>query len=174
MLRHTDCFWPQDPRPSDFCIEDVAHALSLLCRFGAQCPIFYSVAQHSVMCARVAPVGYQLEALMHDRAEAYLGSDVPRPIKQAIPQYKVIENNILRISASVFSVPAEMSKIVHDIDNRMLVTEARQMFADHSIKWWEESHWPLPYYNLLPLEPWSPERAELEFLDTYGLLSLLG
>ena len=26
-------FWPLDPRPEDICIEDIAHALALQCRF---------------------------------------------------------------------------------------------------------------------------------------------
>jgi len=41
-------FFPFDPRPEQICIEDIAHGLSMLCRFSGQCPYFYSVAEHSI------------------------------------------------------------------------------------------------------------------------------
>src|SRR5487761_1741512 len=34
-------FWPLDPRPEDVVIEDIAHALSMLCRYGGHCRRFY-------------------------------------------------------------------------------------------------------------------------------------
>ena len=47
-------FWPVDPRPEDVEIEDIAHALSLICRYCGHVREFYSVAQHSVLVARAA------------------------------------------------------------------------------------------------------------------------
>ena len=35
-------FWPIDPRPEDVFIEDIAHALSMMCRFNGHCDRFYS------------------------------------------------------------------------------------------------------------------------------------
>src|SRR5690606_19551202 len=70
-----------DPRPGDVDLEVFAHALSLQCRFGGHCKVFYSVAQHCVLTARILHDSYwRHEALMHDAAEAYIG-DVVRPLK---------------------------------------------------------------------------------------------
>ena len=47
-------FDPMQMTPGDVYIEDIAHALSLLCRGGGQLTYFYSVGQHSLNCAAEA------------------------------------------------------------------------------------------------------------------------
>lgn len=61
-------------------IRDIAAALSKICRFGGHSKHFYSVAQHCVMVAAMAPENIKCEALLHDASEAYLG-DVIKPLK---------------------------------------------------------------------------------------------
>lgn len=77
-----------DPLPEDICLEDIAHHLSLLCRFGGSVRRFYSVAEHAVLVShRVrmqgGSVDQQLVALHHDDGEAYL-VDIPSPMKRAL------------------------------------------------------------------------------------------
>src|SRR5262245_27549306 len=88
-------FWPLDPRPEEVCIEDIGHALSLVCRFGGHCHTFYSVAEHSVRVSLLAEDMAKssahwtdenirmiaLSGLLHDAAEAYIG-DMVRPLKR--------------------------------------------------------------------------------------------
>jgi hypothetical protein len=41
-------FYPLDPRAEELADLDIAHALSLLCRYGGHVERFYSVAEHCV------------------------------------------------------------------------------------------------------------------------------
>ena len=74
-------FWPIDPRACEITIEDIAHALSLQCRFSGHCREFYSVAQHSCLVSSYCIDEDAGWGLLHDAAEAYL-VDLPRPIKR--------------------------------------------------------------------------------------------
>jgi 5'-deoxynucleotidase YfbR-like HD superfamily hydrolase len=79
--------YPHAPDPSQIVIEDIAHALSSLCRYAGHTRELYSVAQHSVLVAedvvRRNNFGAFLHwrALLHDAAEAYV-CDLPSPLKQ--------------------------------------------------------------------------------------------
>ena len=94
--RHID---PLHPDPDMICIEDIAHALSLICRGNGQVKTFFSVGQHCINCAREALArGYSrrvaFACLLHDASECYL-SDVPRPFKKTLSGYKEQEKNLL-------------------------------------------------------------------------------
>lgn len=80
-----------NPLPSDICIKDIAHALSLINRFGGHTPLPYSVAAHSVHVSRLVDDRFALHGLLHDAAEAYLG-DVVRPLKSHLHGYELIES----------------------------------------------------------------------------------
>lgn len=164
-LRYSDRFYIQDPRPEDFHIEEIAHSLAMLSRWGGKSPFFYSVAQHCVHVAAQVPHEYKREALLHDRAECYLGADIVRPLKKVLTKYTALEKNILKVSAPVFNVPAEMSDVVHEADTRMLVTEATHMFRTHPTKFWLDDMWP-PAYPMR-IESWPPEVAYRAFLSNW-------
>jgi hypothetical protein len=90
---------PVDPHPEDIDIGDIGHALSLVCRGGGHVKSFFSVAQHSLVCAEEArlrghSLRVQMGALLHDGSEAYM-SDLVRPVKEQIPQYRTIENRLI-------------------------------------------------------------------------------
>lgn len=123
--------FPLNPTEATINIQDIAHALSQLCRFTGHSRFFYSVAQHSINCATEmqnigAPPRLQLYALMHDASEAYL-QDIARPIKSYIDNYKEIEANLMDCIWDTFGIPRpseEDWEKVKFIDDLMLLNEA--------------------------------------------------
>jgi 5'-deoxynucleotidase YfbR-like HD superfamily hydrolase len=89
---------PLDMKVEDVDIYDIAHALSLAPRFAGHTPKLYSVAEHSVNVALIlrgwkCTPNVQLEGLLHDGSEAYI-CDLPRPIKDMMPEYREIERRL--------------------------------------------------------------------------------
>lgn len=130
MTRSKIMFDPLAPDPELIRITDIAHALSMLCRANGHFKSFYSVGQHCVNCAREAQArGYsrrvQLGCLLHDASEAYL-SDVTRPVKQELPQYKLIEEPLQAAIWAKWIAPAlteEEERLVFLIDDDILERE---------------------------------------------------
>lgn len=162
-------YWPIDPRPEDVNIEDIAHALSMLCRFGGHCLRFYSVAEHSIHIARWLYPRYgarvALCGLMHDATEAYV-TDVPRPLKPFLMGYKQIEKDNWLAIASALDLPAVLPDAVKDADTRALSEEARQNMAP-CVAEWATVEEPLGFQ----IEFWDSEQSELEFLAAFRELT---
>ncbi len=112
-----------NPTPDMINIKDIVHALSFQCRFGGHLDRFYSVAEHSLNCYYLNDNrSIDLEVLMHDASEAYL-LDMPRPIKQNLPDYKILEDRLMKVIAEKYGFAYPMSKEVKDIDNLLLQIE---------------------------------------------------
>ena len=126
-----------NPTPDMFCIEDIAHALSMIPRFGGHMPVWYSVADHSINCMGEAKLqGMSDEdsyaCLMHDASEAYI-SDIISPVKREITQYYVIEDKIMRILSKKFKFQYPLSENVKKIDCYMLEWEWQVMIGEFNL-----------------------------------------
>lgn len=127
---------PLNIKPDDISIYDIAHALSLKCRYTGHCPWFYSVAQHSVLVAQHCVTGLahdRLWALLHDSAEAYL-ADLARPVKLALRDMSVLafdvaEKNIMLAVCEKFSITKSEPPCVKEADTKLLVTEGACFFG---------------------------------------------
>jgi hypothetical protein len=157
-------FHVANPAPEEIDVRDIAHALSMLCRYSGHCKNFYSVAEHCCHIYDWLPVEYKLEGLMHDASEAYL-VDIPRPIKPYLNNYYDLEKRIMAVIAMKYGFPGLMTERVKEADNRILRDERYQNMMITDVP---DEEWgcPLPALDIT-LKYWSPKRAEKEFLKRF-------
>lgn len=121
---------PLEPKEKDILIEDIAHALSLMCRANGHFKEFYSVGQHCIYCCEEAiKRGYSytvaLACLLHDASEAYL-ADITRPVKRNLKNYleieEVLQNTIYKKYIGR-ELTKEEHKLISLVDDAMLYNE---------------------------------------------------
>ncbi len=173
------------PDPRHINIEDIAHALSNMCRFHGHCTKFYSVAEHlcrtyKLACLEVeegivpgvgqrgtdhpgdyiTETDFVTQAFCHDFHEAYLG-DVSRPLKIMHPEiFKPYEQTFDLAIAAKFGFTYPLHKRIKHYDNVMLATEKRDLMVVEPLPWAE-----LPAPDLEIIKPLSPRRAKAWFME---------
>lgn len=148
-----------EPRAELVLLEDIAHALGRVCRYGGHVTHFYTVAQHCCIVADHLPGDLKVEGLLHDATEAYLG-DMPSPIKKVLPDYKEMEARLDRVIRQRFNLPEEETIEVKQADRAILIDECVYLFPNHG-----GIHGAgMKSLDLIGIEPWSPEQATEEFL----------
>jgi hypothetical protein len=131
------------PKPGDVRLKDIAHSLAHLNRFVGHTGKGYSVAEHSLWVWLVVSLEHpddyalQLEALLHDAQEAYIG-DLSGPLKTTLRRSRGvydgrsplddIERGVAQAIRSHFGLHllrAPHGRIVGRVDQRMRETERR-------------------------------------------------
>lgn len=164
-----------NPDPSDIVIEDIAHGLAKQCRYAGQPFCHYSVAEHSVRMARVAPPEFKWDALMHDSAE-YGFVDLPRPVKYlgGIREiYEKLESNFYAKIANKFNLHRVMPPIVKELDDAIIDQELERIFVRNvASKAYHKSNSETKYV-FFPDEDygWEAEKAKYEFLKMVYILN---
>lgn len=159
------------PDPEKINLPDIAHALSMLCRYGGHSRNFYSVAEHSVMMADYFDQRGEQDlarvALLHDATEAYMG-DLVRPLKMSLSmvRYREVEAQLQAVIYEKFRLPPEHPLEVKDADLRICNDERVVLMLPR----------PWTIDGLLPLgvdiQCWSPIQAEQIWADTFWRLFL--
>jgi hypothetical protein len=165
MLHSGAWFDLLNPAGSDFTIGDIAQGLGSICRYAGQCTRFYSVAEH---CLHVSSATrhYKLEALLHDAAEAFLG-DVTRPLKQLLPEYKLIEASVDAAIVQRFGLDLSCRPKLKAVDLRVLAAEQAQIMPAGTDAWAKRSGIsPAP----IVVRFLSPEEARDAFLERFYAL----
>lgn len=170
-------FHPFEPRPEDIHIEDVAHALACINRFGGHLREPYPVAQHCLVVAYLMAMAGDppLWGLLHEIAEALSGmGDVCGPTKRHPSirgPVKALEHGIERAAEIRFGLPEGFA------------SDPRTKRADLLAYAWEDrdlrggtddDDWVAPLRSQLPADilvpmPWL--EAESMFLDAYHNLA---
>lgn len=130
-------FVPTEPRAEDVHITDIAHALSFICRGNGHVKTFFSVGQHCIHCALEAEARgctprVCLACLLHDAGEAYM-SDVPRPFKPYLAEYKGFEERLMNVIYGKYlgrPLTEEERACVKEIDDDMLYYNLRDLLND--------------------------------------------
>ena len=130
---------PLNPDPAHIHIEDIAHALPMLCRGNGHVQSFFSVGQDCINCAREAEARGMsprliLACLLHDASECYM-SDVPRPLKNHLRGYREAENRLLDVIYTKYlgaPLSAEEARSVKAIDDDMLTWDMTCLLHEES------------------------------------------
>ena len=173
----------ENPTPDMVDIEDIAHALSMTCRFGGHCRDFYSVAEHSTNVLSLGHIkphrykgrcGHSLAFLLHDAAEAYLG-DVVSPLKKILyPQYAPLETKWLAAIESKFDIPHLLTcpdTTVKECDILALSVEIECLYSPAHPDWWTKFKKPTTSeLSSIAIECLSPAQARRKFLAAFRQL----
>lgn len=151
-------------------IADIAHSLSMLCRFNGHGLKFYSVAEHCVHVSHEIAPDLALVGLLHDAAEAYIG-DIPSPLKRHLPDFKAYETKMEAAIGEAFSIPPQLFHIAElkRADLQILADEKAALMTPEPEPWSS----PIPSSkDHTRICAWAPERARQEFLDRFKTLTL--
>lgn len=105
-----------NPQPETIIIEDIAWGLSGVMRWSSQSKTNIPVAVH---CLRMLELNHDpnlgLEMLMHDASEFIL-CDIPSPLKNLLPGYKIIERRLMQVIADKFHLVYPFDESVKTLD----------------------------------------------------------
>lgn len=160
-----------DPDPKAITIADVAHQLANTNRWSGCTRVPFSVAQHSCIVAEMVE-GTTLKrlALMHDATEAYV-VDMPRPLKNLIPEYREFEAIAWDAICKRFHLPeGPLPKEIKEADSLLLAWEAETLMPPicHQELFIQFPSYPDKIGKLLV--PWHWKTARSTFVAYYNRL----
>lgn len=165
-------FCLSDPRPEDVSIHDIAHSLSLQCRFAGHIRETYTVAQHSVLVSELCDPADALWGLLHDASEAYV-VDLPRPVKEIESihgPYKELEAKVQRAICGAFGLKPEQPASVHVADDMMVYAEMLDLMPslppDVRVEYGKRS-----CVDIAEIRPWPAPYARDMFLGRFAALT---
>lgn len=177
-----------DDWPDEFDLRDIAVSLARQPRYNgcyaAPVDFHYSVAEHSVLCARLSaymghPLRVQLAVLLHDAVEMITG-DVTRPVKMQCPEMVALEHRMQSwlIKAKPFSDAVWHQASIKHCDRAILRQELLHFYPT-------EDHTRRSGWSSLPMLPsgfedacqgvvvtgWNADAAFRMFIAQFGCIT---
>lgn len=145
-------------------IVEIAHSLSMQCRFNGHCKEFYSIAEHSYLTSLIVPKKYALSALLHDSEEFAIG-DIVRPLKAELKgPIKALGDKIRRrVYRKYNCIPDWVgTKEIELADQKMLRLEAKKLMVLND---WRKDFPKLDHSErYIKINCWNPRKAKAVFL----------
>ncbi len=118
----------------DIPLEDIAHALSMNCRYNGHIDRHYSVAEHSVAVCMIlrdmgADLATQRAGLLHDLSEAFV-PDIPRPFKVCITGFQEYEEQLLLEAGIEYDFWYPFDERILYVDRNIVRSEAKRLFPN--------------------------------------------
>lgn len=151
----------ENPTIEQIDIYDIAKGLAFKAHFGGQTDNYFSIAQHTMLVISLMPSHWKnnyplcMAALIHDASEAYTG-DIVKPLKNLLPEFKVIEDRITEVIFEKFQISLDELKAIKPYDIEAQNIEYNTFYTKTN---------QLPYL--------SPERAFDEFMKEYHRIIIL-
>uniref|UniRef100_I2PWP0 HD superfamily hydrolase n=1 Tax=Desulfovibrio sp. U5L TaxID=596152 RepID=I2PWP0_9BACT len=146
-----------DHTTRDINIRDIAHSLSMQCRFGGHCQRYYSLAEHCVILSRLVDKRLALCALLHEAAHAYV-QEMSVPLRPLLEGYQELAQRIWGTVAKRFHLPATLPEAIRKSDLRLLATEIEFLLL------------PTPKPWLPGVRPYTLEALGIKHSKQLGLL----
>jgi hypothetical protein len=153
------------PKPEEFELSDMAHSLSLICRFTGHVPWHYSVAQHSIYVddiltllekqGETVTINDHRWALAHDGIEM-VWNDLHTWAKRKLKDYQKAVRHAEPVLLEAFGLQLPEPAIVKKADGILLSTELVQLKACRPHRY--------PPLDDFIIKRWSPLQAEQRFL----------
>ena len=170
-----------EPKVETINLIDIAHSLSMNCRYNGHASRHYSVAEHSVLLAKEMLKqrksmdeeecrGASIGLLFHDAHEAYTG-DVTSPLKRLGYLAEIAKNvdaRIERVMCKKLGISRTLlhSPLVKEYDMRILHDEKRALLSNKGKSWNIEQYEPLG----VQIQGWKASRARREFMEMVSYL----
>jgi hypothetical protein len=156
-------FNPTNPVVDAIVIQDIAHSLSMQCRFTGHVKRFYSIAQHSVLVSYLCDKDDRQWGLLHDADEAFI-PDLSSPLKHSgkFDNYREYGKQLQIAICKRFGLPEKEPASVKLADTLLLATEARDLMSPLHPDWRQPVE-PLP----LKIDSWGPDEAEDRFIKRF-------